>query len=142
MPMTVDRRDSLWMVLYPYYLYKITSNAVVTRTGPLSLPAAAQGLCADSQGNLYMAAGNQVFRYTTNAVLSVFAGSGNPGYADGNGILTAFFTPTALAADAADNIYVWDSGNYVVRRIDQSRNATTVAGNRQNGSNVDGLTDC
>jgi hypothetical protein len=43
--------------------------------------------------------------------LAVFAGSGNPGYADSNGIFTTFKSPPALAADAANNIYVWASGN-------------------------------
>jgi len=31
--------------------------------------------------------GNKIYRYATNTVVTVFAGSGNIGYADGNGIL-------------------------------------------------------
>jgi hypothetical protein len=91
-------------------------------------------------GNIYFSTtGNQIYRYATNGVLSVFAGSGNSGYADGNGIFTSFNQPTALAADAANNIYVWDSGNYVIRRIDQNQNVTTLAGKYQNYSNADGI---
>lgn len=44
-----------------------------------------------------------------------------------------------MACDAADNIYVWDYGNYLIRRIDQSQNVTTFAGKYQNGSNTDGV---
>ena len=44
---------------------------------------------------------------------------------------------SSLAADAAGNIYVWDSGNYIIRRIDQSQNVTTIGGNGASG-NADG----
>jgi hypothetical protein len=60
--------------------------------------------------------------------LEVFAGSGNSGAIDGNGVFTSFTTPTALATDAADNIYVWDSGNYKVRRINQNEDVVTITG--------------
>jgi sugar lactone lactonase YvrE len=102
------------------------------------------GVCADSANNLYISdyTGNKIYRYNTSGVLSVFAGSGNAGYADGNGIFTAFHYPAALAADAADNIYVWDSGNGLIRKIDQSQNVSTFAGNylnHLNNSNADGV---
>jgi hypothetical protein len=64
----------------------------------------------------------------TNGNLSVFVGSGNDGYADGNGLFTSFSNPTLLAADSANNIYVWDTGNSLIRRIDQNQNVTTFAG--------------
>lgn len=69
----------------------------------------------------------------------MFAGSGNGGYVDGNGNFTAFSSPAALACDEADNIYVWDSGNYLIRRIDQNQNVTTFAGRYKRISlNMDG----
>src|SRR5208283_2719393 len=52
---------------------------------------------------------------------------------------TSFNSPTALATDTANNIYVWDSGNYLIRRIDQSQNVTTLAGKYQNSSSADGV---
>ena len=33
-----------------------------------------------------------------------------------------------MAADAADNIYVWDSGNHKIRRINQNKDVTTITG--------------
>lgn len=132
--MTIDRSDTIWAITFPssIYLYKITPNATITRTSlSLSFP---QGICADSSGNLYISdnTDNKIYRYATNGILTPFVGSGNPGYADGNGIFTAFSFPKAIAADAADNIYVWDSGNYLIRRIDQGQNVTTLAGKYQN----------
>ncbi|HAO78570.1 MAG TPA: hypothetical protein DCQ92_06255 [Verrucomicrobia subdivision 3 bacterium] len=142
---TIDHTDTIWAInnySYNPSLYKITSGAVVTQvTNLVNLSGFPQGICADSVGNLYLStgSGNQIYRYATNGVLSVFAGSGNSGYADGNGIFTAFNHPAALAADSANNIYVWDSGNDLIRRIDQSQNVTTIAGKYQNSSTADGV---
>ena len=128
--MTIDQNDTIWMVASS--LCKITSGAAVTY---ITLPPLEQagGLCADSLGNVYISDfnpvhGNRIYRYDTNSNWSVFAGSGNAGYADGNGIFTAFYEPKALAADAANNIFVWDSFNGFIRKIDQNQNVTTFAG--------------
>jgi len=134
--LTIDHSDTLW-ASGNAGLWKITSGAVVTFTG---LGYGTIGVCADSVGNIYFSTvGNQIFQYATNGVLRVFAGSGNRGYADGNGIFTSFFSPGALAADAANNIYVWDNYIYLIRKIDQSQNVTTLAGKYQNSSPSDGV---
>jgi hypothetical protein len=132
--MTIDHNNTIWIITGiniegepTLILYQITSGATITYTN-LSLISQAQGICADSIGNIYFSCGNQIFRYATNGIVSVFAGSGNSGYADGNGIFTAFYSPRALVSDQANNIYVWDSGNFLIRRIDQSQNVTTFAG--------------
>ena len=132
--LTIDRNDTLW-VFNPGYLYKVTSNAVASYAISNSITGA--GVCADSVGNIYYSLGNKIYRYATNGVSSVFVGSGNTGNVDGNGIFTSFNQPTYLAADAADNIYVWDSGNHLIRKIDQSQNVTTIAG--KNIYNLDGV---
>jgi hypothetical protein len=135
--MAIDRSDTIWIACSSY-LYKVTTGATVTVT---NLSFTFSGICADSIGNIYLStgSGNQIYRYATNGVLSVFAGSGNSGYADGNGIFTAFCYPTALATDSADNIYVWDLENNLIRKIDQSQNVTTLAGKYRNSSSADGV---
>jgi hypothetical protein len=138
--MTIDRAETLWL-LQSEYLYKITSNAVVTRNSALSTLIAADGACSDSSGNLYFSdrVGRRIHRYSTIGVLSAFAGSGNQGYADGNGIFTAFDFPGPLASDAANYIYVWEEANRLIRRIDQSQNVTTFAGKYLNSTSKDGI---
>jgi len=135
----IDHSNTLWIATYDGYLVRVgrdTSVSWIFLNGT-SWP---WGACVDSGNNVYVSDyyGNKIWRYNTDGVLSVFAGSGNPGYADGNGIFTAFHYPTALAADAADNIYVWDSENRLIRRIDQSQNVTTLAGQYLNNSSADG----
>jgi sugar lactone lactonase YvrE len=142
--LTIDRNDVLWasgIITSSALLYKITSGAVVTSTNLSNSIGVANGICADSSGNIYLSTGNgnKIYRYATNGVVTVFAGSGNSGYADGNGIFTSFNNPASLVADSADNIYVWDSYNYLIRKIDQNQNVTTLAGKYQNGSSADGV---
>jgi hypothetical protein len=132
--LTIDRSNTVWASSSgASWLWKITSGAVVTYTNLGSFLGVANGIpgiSADSSGSIYLStgAGNKIFRYSTNKVVTVFAGSGNSGNADGNGVFTSFNRPAALACDSANNIYVWDSGNYLIRRIDQSQNVTTIAG--------------
>jgi len=146
--LTIDRNDTIWVSGYGGYfntvsLWTITSGAVVTMTNFNNLSDSGTiGVCADSIGNIYFSNGNgnQIYRYATNGTLSVFAGSGNSGNADGNGIFTSFNSPKPLAADSANNIYIWDSGNYLIRRIDQSQNVTTIAGHYGSPyANADGV---
>lgn len=129
--MAIDRSNTLWIVTsYNSYLLKIAPDGLVL---PIYLPGVSSlnGICADSKNNLYLTdiSANRIYRYQTNGSLEVFAGSGNPGAIDGNWIFTSFRNPTHLAADAADNIYVWDSGNNLIRRVNQNRDVITVAGN-------------
>jgi hypothetical protein len=142
---TIDRNDTIWASasVSAVSLWKITSGAVVTYTNFNNLGAGngINGVCADSAGNIYFSSstGYRIYKYATNGILSIFTGSGNSGNADGNGVFTSFNRPAALAADSANNIYVWDSGNYLIRQIDQSQNVTTLAGKYQNNSSADGV---
>ena len=144
-PMVIDRSNTLWFMrtVNDTGILRIRNDGYVTIVN-LTGATGGSGLCFDSGNNLYysdptVCCGNKIYRWRTNGVLEVFAGSGNAGYADGNGIFTAFNSPSTLAADAADNIYVWDSGNSLIRRIDQSQNVTTFAGKYANASSADGI---
>ena len=90
----------------------------------------ASGMCVDSQGVLYISSfkENKIFRINTNGTYEVFAGSGNQGRTDGNGIFTSFSGPDHIVCDKLDNVYVNDSRNQCIRKIDKSRNVTTFSG--------------
>ncbi len=59
----------------------------------------------------------------------------------GMAFFTSFTHPRVFAADAADNLYVWDAGNYLVRRINQNADVTTIAGigSYSRNGDVDGV---
>lgn len=138
----IDHSDALWVGEYPgistgqFSLVRVGSDryATVMLTTKLAtsmyVSEVVGGLCVDSHNNVYVSAdaANIIYRYLAGGDWEVFVGSGNSGSADGNGIFTSFNSPAALTADAADNIYVWDSQNRVIRRINQNRDVVTIAG--------------
>ncbi|WP_434626890.1 hypothetical protein [Chromobacterium sp. CV08] len=94
------------------------------------------GIVIDSGGNLYVAeAGNGLIRkIDPSGNVVTFAGSGGPGSADGQGTSASFNAPTGLAIDGSGNIYVADSGNNLIRKIDRNANVVTLAGSGTAGS--------
>jgi hypothetical protein len=137
--MAIDGNNTIWMTGYygSYGIYEVQNNGSTTFL-TYSGVNQSSGICTDSGNNIYYTAGNQIFRISAEGVLTLFAGNTSGGSSDGNGINALFITPKALAADEANNIYVWDSGNHKIRRIDQSQNVTTIAGNGSS-ANVDGV---
>src|SRR5712692_9268862 len=67
--------------------------------------------------------------------VSTFAGTGTAGFAgdSGPGNAAQFNQPCGLLFDTSGNLFVGDSGNSRVRKIDTSGNVTTVAGNGTKG---------
>jgi len=64
-----------------------------------------------------------------NVVTCAGAGPSQPGYVDGQGSQAQFNRPTSVFFNAADNlVYIADSHNNVIRRMDSSGNVTTYAG--------------
>ena len=91
-------------------------------------------LTFDSLGNLYVAdQDNHLIRkIDTSGNVSTFAGS-SIGFADGLGTQAQFIWPRGLAFDQQGNLYVADNGNRRIRKINASRQVTTVAGNGNYG---------
>jgi hypothetical protein len=137
--MVADRSNTLWIVNYSYGygLLRIGTDTLVEILSFTGLYNGT-GLCVDSSNNLYYSTSTQIYRLAENGTLDLYAGSGNTGLQNGSGIYASFSSPQALAADEAGNIYVWDTGNRLIRRIDQNQNVTTIAGNGTS-ANVDGV---
>ncbi len=61
--------------------------------------------------------------------MSTIAGSGVFGFSGDNGpaVNAAFRSPESVTSDSAGNIYVADTGNHRIRKIDLSGVVTTIA---------------
>jgi uncharacterized protein (TIGR03437 family) len=94
------------------------------------------GLAVDGDGNLYIAdaADNRVRKVNPAGVITTVAGAssfGSPGFSGDGGPATAakLQSPEGVALDAQGNLYIVDTGNGRVRKVDTNGVITTVAGN-------------
>lgn len=88
---------------------------------------------------LYIIDGDRVRKIGSKAVITV-VGTGQAGYAGDGAAATAarLNAPRALAFDSQGNLYIVDTLNNAVRRVDPHGVITTVAGTGEAGSSGDG----
>jgi uncharacterized repeat protein (TIGR01451 family) len=116
-------------------------GAATSATIGTNLPA----LALDNAGNLFIAdAGNNRIRRLDAATgkISTVAGTGASSFSGDNGLATAatFSAPSGVAVDAAGNLYISDTNNGRVRRVDAATGIiTTFAGTGGTGFSGDGL---
>ena len=101
-------------------------------------------VAVDTAGNVYIADtnNNRIRKVTAaNGIITTLAGNGAPAYGGDNGISTAALVnlPTGIAVDQSTNIYIADTGNNRIRKINGSTGIiTTVAGNGNRAYSGDG----
>jgi uncharacterized protein (TIGR03437 family) len=114
-------------------------------------------LTFDSKGNVYFVDYyNQVVRMVTASTgeIITISGNGTQGWVDGsemvsptaptsgtttlNAGLSEINFPKGIAVDSSGNVYIGDTGNCRVRKVDTTYNTTTIAGNGTCGWAGDG----
>jgi sugar lactone lactonase YvrE len=98
----------------------------------------ARAVCVDGNGNTYVCEreGNAIRKVDAQGVISTLAGTGEAGYGGDGGDATraTFKNPKGVRCDAKGNVYVVDSDNNAIRKIDvTTKRVTTVAGGRKGG---------
>ena len=100
------------------------------------------GLAVDAGGNLYIAddGHHRIRKVDANGNITTVAGSGTQGYSGDGGAATKaqLWRPSGVAVDAAGNLYIADTNNRRVRKVDPSGTITTLAGTGDFGNTGDG----
>jgi uncharacterized protein (TIGR03437 family) len=90
------------------------------------------GIARDTAGNVYVAdtGNNAVRKITPGGVISTVAGTGHAGFSGDSGLAAAaqLNLPSDVAFDPSGNLYIADSGNNRIRKVDTTGVITTVAG--------------
>lgn len=115
-------------------------GGVASKPGPLKAPF---GVDWDSKGTMYIVelGGGRVFELSKEGKLAQMAGDGSKSYkGDGGPAKEATFNGMHnVAVGANDDIYISDTWNNCIRKIDaKSRTITTVAGTGKAGFGGDG----
>lgn len=102
------------------------------------------GIAVDQSDNIYIADmdNNRIRKIDSKTkIISTIAGNGTAGYSGDNGWATqaSLNAPERIALDAAGNLYIADTGNHRVRKVDAATGiVSTIAGNGTAGSSGDG----
>jgi sugar lactone lactonase YvrE len=100
------------------------------------------GVALDSQGNLYATElSHRIRKISITGTITTYAGTGTAGF-NGDGALasnTQLSSPNGIAVDQAGNVYIADSGNQRIRKVDLTTGTViTVVGNGLGGFSGDG----
>lgn len=99
-------------------------------------------IALDTAGSIYIAdlTNNRIRKVSNAGIITTVAGNGTPGYAGDGGLATLaeLHGPAGVAVDALGNLYISDTQNNVIRKVDSTGIITTIAGNSSPGYSGDG----
>lgn len=148
MGMAMDTQGNFYFADYGVHrIRKISTTGIITNVagtgvfgfsgdgGPATnaMLSGPEDVAVDQFGNLYIAdtGNNRIRRVDTNGIISTVAGTGGCCFS-GDGIPATQATlwgPKAVELDNTENLFIADSANYRVRKVNSSGIISTVAGN-------------
>ncbi len=122
------------------HVRKVDTNGIITTA--TAAVHNASGMAMDGLGRLYIAQffENLVSRLDPGGTLTTVAGTGSSRFSGDGGAATlaSLYGPSDVLLDAAGNLYIADSFNHRIRKVDTHGIITTLAGNGQDGYSGDG----
>ena len=99
------------------------------------------GVAVDGYGNIYIAdqLNNRIRKVDALGTITTVAGNGSAGYTGDGGPATGATLrwPAGISVDWQGFLYIADSGNHAIRRVDPSGTISTVAGTGTSGFSGD-----
>jgi sugar lactone lactonase YvrE len=129
----------VWKVRPDRFISRIVTIGPTTTTGIYRTPAG--GLAVANDGTLYIAdrLDNRVWKFA-NGLKSLYVGTGKSGFSGDGGAASAAMLnwPIGLALDEQGNLYIADTENNRIRKVDILGTITTIAGDGGVGDTGDG----
>ncbi|MGK0179295.1 MAG: sugar lactone lactonase YvrE [Nitrospinales bacterium] len=128
----------------PRYLKSIANSKYKgkVQTGELAIITTFSDIAFDHKGNMFISdrLNHQIRKVDSKGNISTIAGTGESShYGDGGPASEAAFRdPSALATDKEGNLYIGDSANNMIRKIDTKGIISTIAGNGNHEATGDG----
>jgi uncharacterized protein YjiK len=87
------------------------------------------GVAVDLFGNLYIAdrSNHKIRKINSTGYVSTIAGSGAIGSADGQGLSASFRAPNGITVDSVGNLYIADTENHRICKINSTGYVSTIA---------------
>jgi len=130
------------------FMTTIAGNGTPSRSGDGGSSIDAQvgnpyAVAVDAAGNQYVADNldNVIRKIDVDGVITTVAGTGDAGYTGDGGAATSatLDDPRGVAVASDGSLYISDTGNQVVRKVDPAGNISTFAGNGVAGYTGDGV---
>lgn len=152
--LATDSAGNLYIAdLGNHVVRKVTPDGVITTVAGTGAPgyngdnkpatnaqlAAPTAVAVDAAGHYLYIADNANHRIRQvdllTLIITTVAGTGERGFSGDGGLAThaRLSYPSAVALDAVENLYIADTLNYRLRRVDSSGSITPVAGTGQQG---------
>ncbi|WP_417917092.1 carboxypeptidase regulatory-like domain-containing protein [Candidatus Electronema sp. JC] len=104
------------------------------------------GVAVDQAGNIFIADSSKssIYKVDTAGILHIIAGNGSYGSSDDNGdngpaTEASLYEPRGVAVDQIGNVFIADTYNNRIRKVDTDGIITTFAGNGSEGYNGDNI---
>ena len=129
----------VWKIRRDHVASRVVTIGPTTNTNLYKTPSG--GLAVADDGTLYISdrLDNRVWKFA-NGVKSLYAGTGRAFFAGDGGAATSATLnwPIGLALDRQGNLYIADTENNAVRKVDTLGTITTIAGDGHKGDSGDG----